>query len=157
MGQFFLNSPLFVRHSRKKLVHNTMNTTIFSPAKTFRATTSTSSFSRRSCCSKSRRAVVVTNVTKWMLDAPDCEKARTGNLDRVQSAPRHCPIAAIDVNRLCQSSGGVLQVDNNAVQFEVSGKDGQDLRVQAVHGSFMLSNQRPHDENRAEEKDESEA
>ena len=32
-----------------------------------------------------------------------------------------------------------MQVDNNAVQFEVSGKDGQDLRVQAVHGSFMLS------------------
>merc|ERR1712097_130888 len=118
---------LFLSDTRKKLVHNTMNTTIFSPAKTFRATTttttSTSSFSRRSCCSKSRRAVVVTNVTKWMLDAPDCEKARTGNLDRVQSAPRHCPIAAIDVNRLCQSSGGVLQVDNNA-----------------VHGSFMLSN-----------------
>ncbi len=55
---------LFLSDTRKKLVHNTMNTTIFSPAKTFRATTSTSSFSRRSCCSKSRRAVVVTNVTK---------------------------------------------------------------------------------------------
>ena len=59
---------LFLSDTRKKLVHNTMNTTIFSPAKTFRATTTTtsssSSFSRRSCCSKSRRAVVVTNVTK---------------------------------------------------------------------------------------------
>ena len=86
------------------------------------------------------KASFIPSKLQWMLDAPDCEKARTGNLDRVQSAPRHCPIAAIDVNRLCQSSGGVLQVDNNAVQFEVSGKDGQDLRVQAVHGSFMLSN-----------------
>ena len=75
-----------------------------------------------------------------MLDAPDCEKVRTGNLDRVSTAPRHCPIEAIDVNRLVKTSGGVLQVEKNAIQFSVSGKDGRELEVSAVHGSFMLSN-----------------
>ena len=86
-----------------------------------------------------RRSLVVTNVTKWVLDAPDCEKSRTGDLDRVSSAPRHCPIEAIDVNRLVKSSGGVLQVDKNAIQFSVSGKDDRELEVSAVHGSFLLS------------------
>jgi len=81
-----------------------------------------------------------TNKQQWMLDAPDCEKVRTGNLDRVSTAPRHCPIEAIDVNRLVKTSGGVLQVEKNAIQFSVSGKDGRELEVSAVHGSFMLSN-----------------
>lgn len=81
-----------------------------------------------------------TNKHQWMLDAPDCEKVRTGNLDRVSTAPRHCPIEAIDVNRLVKTSGGVLQVEKNAIQFSVSGKDGRELEVSAVHGSFMLSN-----------------
>ena len=76
-----------------------------------------------------------------MLDAPECENSRTGDhgLDRVSSAPRHCPIEAIDVNRLVKSSGGVLQVDKNAIQFSVSGKDDRELEVSAVHGSFLLS------------------
>jgi hypothetical protein len=39
-----------------------------------------------------------------------------------------------------KTSGGVLQVEKNAIQFSVSGKDGRELEVSAVHGSFMLSN-----------------